>query len=192
MPPFGNHHTIDPRMKSPAQWEESFARALFSSRFLALFAVLGVLLGAVLLFLKGTLEIIHGTGDLLTTITHTRTTEEEDKALILTVVPAIDNYLFAMVLLIFGMGIYGLFINTLDPLLGELASRPAWIKVQSLDDLRMQISEVVIMILVINFFDLSFAITLDRPLDLPMLGGGVFLVALALFLTQRHGAGREQ
>jgi uncharacterized membrane protein YqhA len=102
------------------------------------------------------------------------------------VIPAVDNYLFATVLLIFGTGIYNLFICGIDSPLEGAAARLAWTKVQSLDDLRTQISEVVIMILIINFFEVSFAINLDRPVDLLLLGGGIFLVAAALFITHRH------
>jgi uncharacterized membrane protein YqhA len=184
MPPFGNPDTIDPRMNVSSRLEEYLARALSGFRFLALFAVIGALLASVLLFLKGTLEIIHGTAAFLKTIAHLSPPGPEDKAVILTVIPAVDNYLFATALLIFGMGLYDLFISETDPGSKAPAWQPAWIKIESLDDLRKQISEVVIMILIINFFDVSFAITLERPVDLLMLGGGILLVACSLFITQ--------
>lgn len=179
-------------MKIPSQLGGRLARALFGFRFLALFAVVGSLLASALLFLKGTLEIVHGAAHFLKTFAHLSVSGAEDKTVILTVIPAVDHYLFAMVLLIFGMGIYDLFISDIDPLLDATTLRPTWVKVKNLDDLRTQISEVVIMILIINFFDLSFAISLDRPLDLLMLGGGIFLVAAALFVAHRHVGGKSE
>jgi uncharacterized membrane protein YqhA len=172
--------------------EEFFEAGLFNCRFLVVFAVLGSLVAAVVLFLKGSLEIIQGVNGFFKIITHFGPTSSDDKSVILAFIPAIDNYLFATVLLIFSMGIYELFVSEIDPALRLPTSRPNWLNIENLDDLRTHISEVVIVILIINFFELSFTVPLTRPLDLLLLGSGIFLVAAALFITHRIIAHRAR
>jgi uncharacterized membrane protein YqhA len=170
-------------MKPTERLEEHLSRSLFACRFLALFAVFGALLAAVLLLLKGTVEILYGFGVSLGNLA--QFTKAEHNAVILAVIPAVDNYLFATVLIIFSAGIYRLFIGKIDPALSGSTSHLSWLKVENLDDLRTQVCAGVIVILIINFFDIAFSLKLDRPLDLLLLSGGIFLIAAALFLTYR-------
>ncbi len=90
-----------------------------------------------------------------------------------------------MVLLIFSMGIYELFISEIDPSWKGPSTRPNWLAIKDLDDLKTHISEVIVMILVINFFNVSFSITLDKPTDLLLFGGGIILVAGAIYITHQ-------
>ena len=54
-------------------------------------------------------------------------------------VESVDLYLFAMVLIIFGMGIYELFINKIDPVERKTDSRPTWLQISSIDDLKQSV-----------------------------------------------------
>ena len=164
-------------MKKHSLVGEIFESALFSCRFLVLLAVIGSLVAAAVLFLKGCYEIVQGVRGFRHMITNFSPNSADDKTVILSFIPAIDNYLFATVLLIFSMGIYELFISEIDPSLRKPFSRPNWLNIVTLDDLKIHISEVVVMILIINFFKLSFTVPLDRPVDLLLLGGGILLVS---------------
>jgi len=95
--------------------EEVFESFLFNSRFLVLFAVFGSLAASLTLFCKGIVEIVQGVGYFCSVMPNFHFTHEDDKKVILAFIPAIDNYLFATVLLIFSMGIYELFISKIDP-----------------------------------------------------------------------------
>src|SRR5437867_12100254 len=95
--------------------EEIFESALFNSRFLVLVAVLGILIAAIVMFLKGCLEIVQGVRAFSTTLLGVRPTPTDDNSVILSFIPAIDNYLFATILLIISMGLYELFISKIDP-----------------------------------------------------------------------------
>ena len=90
-----------------------FEFLLFSSRFLTIFAVFGALLSAVVLFVRGTVVVYHGLCDFIHSFSLTEHGDYEK--LIEAFVSSVDIYLFAMVLIIFGMGIYELFINKIDP-----------------------------------------------------------------------------
>ena len=172
--------------------EEAFETVLFNCRFLVMIPVLGILLAAVVMFVKGCVEIIEGTRAFLPALPDLRPNSLDDSSVILSFIPAIDNYLFATILLIISMGLYELFISKIDPKCRKERTRPDWLVIKDLDDLKSKIGEVVIMILIVNFFKLSFSITYQRSLDLLVLGGGILLIALALVVTHyASGMGRR-
>jgi uncharacterized protein (TIGR00645 family) len=172
-------------IKKHSVLEELFESALYNCRFLVLLAVLGSMVATLILFLKGTGEIIQGVTSFLRLVNQFAPTSADDKSIILAFIPAIDDYLFAMVLLIFSMGIYELFISEIDPSWKGPSTRPNWLAIKDLDDLKTHISEVIVMILIINFFNVSFSITLDKPMDLLLFGAGIILVAGAIYITHQ-------
>jgi uncharacterized membrane protein YqhA len=109
--------------------------------------------------------------------------EHSNDKLIAIFVSAVDNYLFATVLLIFSMGLYELFISKIDPVSRTPDLRPNWLKVKNLDDLKSALGKVILMILIVSFFEKSLSIEYKNALDMLYLGTGILLVAGALFLT---------
>ena len=165
--------------------EEVFETVLFNCRFLILLAVLGSLLAAVMVLLKGAFELVQAANAFIPSMSQFRLTHADDKQVLLSIMPAMDYFLFATVLLIFSMGLYELFISEIDPVSRRDKTRPNWLNVRSLDDLKSHMGKVIMMILIVNFFQQAFNITYSTPGDLLYLGGGILLVALSLFLT--HG-----
>lgn len=163
--------------------ENTFETVLFNARFLALVAVLGILIASFVMFVKGCIEIVQGVRAFWATLLGMRPTPTDDNSVILSFIPAIDNYLFATILLIISMGLYELFISKIDPASRTAASRPDWLVIKGLDDLKSHIGEVVIMILIVNFFKLSFNLRYETPLDLLILGTGIVTIAVALIIT---------
>jgi uncharacterized protein (TIGR00645 family) len=173
------------RSKASKKLEEWFESALYSCRFLVMFAVFGTMVAAAILFLKGTVEIIQGVNGFFQHVDFSGPTAADDKTVILAFIPAIDNYLFATVLLIFSMGIYELFVSKIDPSMKTPDSRPNWLNIENLDDLKTHISEVVIMILIINLFEYAFTIPLLKPVDLLSFAGSILLVAATLYTSHK-------
>lgn len=175
--------------------EEIFETILFQSRFLVLFAVLGSLLAAVMMFLKGSIEIIQTGSVLAPQLLHYQQTFTDDKQVLVSVIPAIDYYLFAIVLLMFSMGVYELFVSEIDPKIridlatGKYKPRPTWLNFKSVDDLKAHIGKVVMMILIVNLFEQSFNISYSKPSDLLYLGGALFLVAISLLTAHNLMSG---
>lgn len=167
--------------------EDHFEWVLFNTRLFVLFAVFGSLAASIVLFIKGSAEIVQGISDYWKVIRHftTTATASDDKTVMLDFIPAIDNYLFATVLLIFSMGIYELFVSKIDPKSRKAFSRPDWLNIKDLDDLKTHISEVVVMILIINFFEAALKQIPASPLDLVWVGGGIALIAGSLFVTHK-------
>jgi uncharacterized membrane protein YqhA len=182
-------HKMERKQRSVAphgKIEEAFETVLFQSRFLVLFAVLGSLIAAIMMFLKGSTEIVQTADALIPQLADFRQTSADDKLVLISVIPAIDYYLFATVLLMFSMGIYELFISEIDPKVrvdratGTLKEKPTWLYFKTVDDLKTQIGKVIMMILIVNLFEQSFNINYSKPSDLLYLGGSLLLVAISL------------
>ncbi|MGC8904886.1 YqhA family protein [Thermus sp.] len=93
-------------------------------------------------------------------------------------VGAVDLALLAAVFLIFGVGLFELFIGKLEvPLENVLA-------VQSLADLKNKLGQVIVMILVVKFFEKALAFKPKEALDFLLFAGGVALLSAALWLAR--------
>ena len=81
------------------------------------------------------------------------------------------------------MGIYELFINKIDPVNKALDSRPSWLQINSIDELKSSLGKVILMILIVSFFEHSLQIDFSGIQDLLFLGIGILLISAALYLT---------
>ncbi len=100
------------------------------------------------------------------------------------VVAIVDGYLLAGILLIFALGLYELFVNKIDQAEGsEFAER--LLLIQSLDDLKNRLANVIILILIVKFFQQALNLKYTSTLDLLHLAIGLILLAGALYLSGR-------
>ena len=170
-----------------------FEGFLWNSRLVVLVAVLASLAVAFAVFYLATLDamslvghIVHYAG------ADAPPSEDMLQKTIAHVVAIIDGYLLAMVLLIFSLGIYELFVSRIDQADESTASRI--LSIHNLDDLKNRLAKVILMILVVNFFERSLDMTFDTPIDILSFAGGIALIGLALYLSHaaEHGhAGRK-
>lgn len=99
-------------------------------------------------------------------------------------VAIIDGYLLAAILFIFALGMYELFVNKVDIAEGsEFASRVLLIK--SLDDLKDRLANVILLILIVKFFQQALKIKYESTTDLILLALSVVMIAGALYLSGR-------
>jgi uncharacterized membrane protein YqhA len=159
---------------------KAFEAFLFGLRFITFLAVLGSMFASIALFISSSIQIYKGLRMFLTT-------NIELEELVGKFVGAIDGYLFAMILVIFSMGIYELFINKMDPVDKQLDSRPSWLKINSIDDLKSSLGKVILMILIVSFFEHSLDVEYGGIKDLLFLGVGILLISVALYLTHSRG-----
>lgn len=158
--------------------EAAFESFLFNSRLIVILAVMGSLTSSVLMFLRGAVVIVRTTRGYFAHFSDPHAGEE----LTVHLISSVDSFLFATVLLIFAMGIYELFISKIDPASRTAESRPNWLQIHSLDDLKSAIGKVILMILIVQLFESAVKMRYERPLDLLYLGVAVVLVSAALFL----------
>ncbi|MEW6766341.1 MAG: YqhA family protein [Pseudomonadota bacterium] len=100
------------------------------------------------------------------------------------VVEVLDGFLLATILLIFALGLYELFISKIDVAhAGEGASNV--LIINNLDDLKNRLAKVILLILVVKFFEYGINMGFKTPLDLLTFAGGIALIGLALFLSHK-------
>ena len=103
------------------------------------------------------------------------------------IVEIIDGYLLGTIMIIFGFGLYELFISKIDIAEGtELGTRVLLIR--NLDDLKDRLAKVVILILVVKFFEHAIQMDVKDAKDLVMLAAGVSLLAVALYVSHYAGS----
>jgi uncharacterized membrane protein YqhA len=167
-----------------------FEVILFSTRLVTFLAIIGSMLASIALFVMSTMQVFKG----LTFFVDTIGTGDSNNLehLVAFFVSSIDGYLFATVLLIFSMGIYELFINKIDIVSKQKDSRPNWLIINSIDDLKSSLGKVILMILIVSFFEHSLNIKYESINELLLLGIGILLIATALFLTHVHGGHKHK
>ena len=100
-------------------------------------------------------------------------------------VKAMDAYLIAAILVIFSVGLYELFIRKID--LSESAGFiPRELQIKSLDELKNRILRLVLVVLIIEFFQQALGAKYERPLDLLYLALAIFLIGGSFWLTNQH------
>ncbi len=98
------------------------------------------------------------------------------------VVEIVDGYLLGAVLLIFSLGLYELFISKIDQAAGDDTASKVLL-IRNLDDLKNRLAKVILMILVVRFFESALGIHFDSAMNLLLLAGGIALIGLALYLS---------
>ncbi len=106
------------------------------------------------------------------------------------VVEVIDGFLLATILLIFALGLYELFISKIDlarcqGVEESCETASNILVITSIDDLKNRLAKVIILILVIKFFEYGINMGFKEPLDLLIFAGGIALIGLALFLSHK-------
>jgi uncharacterized membrane protein YqhA len=166
----------------PVRWFEAM---LFGLRFVTFLAVIGSMFASIALFIRSSMQIYEGLKIFILNF-HSGESQELEH-LVAQFVSSIDGYLFAMILIIFSMGIYELFINKIDPVNKALDNRPSWLQINSIDDLKSSLGKVILMILIVSFFEHSLRIPYETVQDLLFLSIGIILISAALYLTHIGG-----
>jgi len=98
-------------------------------------------------------------------------------------VEVIDGFLLAIVLLIFSYGIYELYISKIDHAYTDEASEHL-LRINNLDDLKTRLGKVILMILVVKFFEMAISMDIDTTEDLLMLAISIIFIGITLFMNQ--------
>jgi uncharacterized membrane protein YqhA len=176
--------------------ERLFERLLWQSRVLVVVAVAASALLAAGTFYLATVDVVFLVGNLLpyaspTLDTAGRVALREDT--VAGIIKAVDAYLIAAILLIFALGLYELFVNKIDPSESAARTVPRLVQVTSLDDLKDRIAKLVLLVLIIEFFQYALKLKYATPLDLLYLAIGVLFIGGALYLSGPGGLrGRKE
>jgi len=141
---------------------------LGTSRFLILLAVLGTFLASATLQVFGLIRVAAVIADLVRV---GDISSAASKALIADTVAIIDIFLIGTVLFVISAGLYQLFVQQDLPL-------PGWLRIESLDDLKDNLTEVIVVALLVAF--LGQAVEWTGDLAILGLGLAVSTVILAV------------
>ncbi|KAK1403035.1 Tetratricopeptide repeat-like superfamily protein [Heracleum sosnowskyi] len=190
VPDIGSHEieSFDGKM---IKLEEGIEKVIYGCRFLAILAVLGSLVGSFLCFIKGCAYVVASFGEYMV---------NRSKVIVL-LLEAIDVYLLGTVMLVFGMGLYELFISNLDMekykldrrnsprsnLLGlfTLKERPRWLEIKSVNALKTKLGHVIVMLLLIGLLEKSKKALIISSTDLLCFSASILLSSGCLFLLSK-------
>jgi uncharacterized membrane protein YqhA len=161
--------------------ETIFENLLWSSRFLVLFAVISSLLASLILFVIGAFDIVKLIIDLVNACRGQGPAMDLHGAVLGTIVGSIDIFLIAVVSLIFSFGLYELFISHINA--ADSTESSNILDIGSLDVLKDKIGQVIIMALVVKFFQFILVMKMENITQMLYFAASVVILSLALFLT---------
>lgn len=168
------------------RFELLFEKFLWHSRLFLIFAVVASVFAAILLIFLGTYDIFLLFKKVFLALQDYSYYESIQKESLGKIIGAIDNYLIATVLIIFGIGLYELFISKIEFIEKDDKSSRILV-IHSLDQLKDKIAKVVVMVLIVTFFKYSISQKEWNMINLLILAGGTLLVSLALYVINAKG-----
>ena len=167
--------------------EKMFEGSLWASRFMVILAVVFGLIGAIVLFVVASFDIYETAKFVLNTyITHAHP-ENFHEDVVGGIIGAVDLYLIGVVMLLFSFGLYELFISDIDAAKDESGNENKILAIHSLDQLKDKISKVIVMVLVVGFFQKVGHTQYNGALDMLYFALSITAVAVGLFFLGKVG-----
>jgi uncharacterized membrane protein YqhA len=162
--------------------ENIFERALWNVRYVVLLGVIFGALSAIVLFIAGSSEIYSILAGYFQTGPHVLTHEE----ILVGIIGAVDFYLIGLVLIIFSFGMYELFISDIDIARIE-GGFGSLLDIKNLDDLKNKIIKVIIMVLIVTFFQRILSMVFTTSLDMLAMAVSICLICVGVYFLGRQG-----
>lgn len=167
--------------------EKLFENGLWSTRLIILLAVVFGLVGAMVLFAVASVDVYNTAAYVIQTyVTHAHP-EHFHEEIVGGIIGAVDLYLIGVVMIIFSFGLYELFISDIDPAKDEHGKENQLLAVHSLDQLKDKISKVIVMVLVVGFFQKVGHTSFSGALELLYLALSITAVAVGLYFLSKVG-----
>ena len=159
-----------------------FENALWSTRFIVLISVVLSIISSIILFLIGGWDIIQA---IIYKNPLLNNSIETNNELLFNIISSIDLFLIGIVLLIFGFGVYELFISEINFAKDKFAD--STLKINSLDQLKNKIIKVIIIVLIVKFFEkvLKLSHNFTTPKDLIFFSLSILAICIGYFLINR-------
>ena len=162
--------------------ENKFEKSLWNTRFIVLISVILSIISSIVLF-------ILGGWDILQAIIHNNPMFNENvhtnNELLFKIISSIDLFLIGIVLLIFGFGVYELFISEINFAKGKFSE--STLKINSLDQLKNKIIKVIIIVLIVKFFEkvLKLSHNFNSPNDLILFSLSILSICIGYYLLNK-------
>lgn len=162
----------DPRLHGTRPIESPIG----ASRLMILLAIAGTSLSALSMMVYGLIAVCKIVWH---TFLHTDFDLDGAKHLAVELIEMTDLFLLGMVLYVVAIGMYQLFINP------EI-NIPSWMRVDSLDDLKTQLINVIAVLLAVSFLAVAVSWTSDRSILYFGVAIAVVILALAAYNVAHH------
>ena len=165
--------------------EKMFEGLIWNSRFVVILAVVFGLIGAIILFVVASMDIwgvAVYTFDTIITHAHPDNFHED---IVSGIIGAVDLYLIAVVMFIFSFGLYELFISDIEAAEGKNGSK--LLAIHSLDQLKDKIAKVIVMVLVVSFFQKVLHTNFITPLEMLYFALSITALAVGLYFLSKVG-----
>tara|TARA_B110000196_G_C20821419_1_gene509342 strand:- start:96 stop:599 length:504 start_codon:yes stop_codon:yes gene_type:complete len=165
------------KIEDQSKIEYLFEGGLWATRYIIILAVIFSIISAITLFLYGSYEVIHSIQEALKI-------PGEHSLLVAGIISAVDLYLIGVVLMIFGFGIYELFISKID--IAREDKDISILEIKDLDELKNKIIKVIIMVLIVSFFQRVLKMDYETPLDMLYFALSIFALSFGVYLIKKH------
>ena len=165
--------------------ERLFESALWNSRFFVLLAVVFSMLGGMTLFIVASVDIVGVISDVISTYINHEHPLKFHEMIVGGLIGAVDLFLMAIVMFIFGFGLYELFISEIDVAKGSTAAKV--IEIHSLDQLKDKLAKVIVMVLIVSFFQKVLYTDYKTALDLVYFALSILALSLGLYFLNKGG-----
>ncbi len=163
--------------------ERVFEGALWKTRFFVLFAVVFSMLGGIALFIVASVDIWDVVVMVFNTYLQHLHPEHFHEEIVGGLIGAVDLYLMAIVMFIFGFGLYELFISEIDVAKG--ASKI--LEIHSLDQLKDKLAKVIVMVLVVSFFKRVLHTPYEGAVEMLYFAGSILALSIGLYFMHKGG-----
>ncbi|XP_044475845.1 uncharacterized protein LOC123203525 [Mangifera indica] len=172
-------------------------RVIVDCRFFTLFAVAGSLVGSVLCFLEGSFLVLKSYFQFFNTLPP----NTDQGHMVHLIIEAIDVFLVGTAMLIFGVGLYAMFVGSKNiaekkehsgsNLFGlfHMKRLPKWVEMESVWEAKSKIGHAVMMILQVGVLEKFNTIPLVSSLDMVCFAGAVLISSACIFLLSRLSVG---
>ena len=167
--------------------EKIFESSLWASRFMVILAVIFGLIGAIVLFIVASIDIFTTAKYVITTYLTGAHPEHFHQDVVGGIIGAVDLYLIGVVMLLFSFGLYELFISDIDAAKDEDGKGNKILAIHSLDQLKDKISKVIVMVLVVGFFQKVGHTQYNGALDMLYFALSIAAVAVGLYFLGKVG-----
>ncbi len=165
--------------------EKVFEGVLWNGRLFILLAVIFSMIGAIILFIIGSVDIYGVMTKTISVFINHEHPEDFHEMVVGGIIGAVDLYLMAVVMLIFSFGLYELFISEIEAAKGHGASKV--LEIHSLDELKDKLAKVIVMVLVVSFFQRVLHTQYNGAQEMLYFAGSILALAIALYFLHKGG-----
>jgi len=167
--------------------EKIFESGLWGSRFMVILAVFFGLIGAIVLFIVASVDVYDTAKFVLNTYLNHSHPHNFHEDVVGGIIGAVDLYLIGVVMILFSFGLYELFISDIDIAKEDEERESKILAIHSLDQLKDKISKVIVMVLVVGFFQKVGHTEYNGALEMLYFALSITAVAVGLFFLGKVG-----